>query len=62
MELSEETIKAIERAKARLKKGKFLTEAEARMKLHLFKSKLTQKDVEEIGKKIKRGIAKKHGL
>mgnify|MGYP001570347003 CR=1 FL=1 len=26
------------------------------------KSKLTKKDVEEIGKKIKRGIAKRHGL
>lgn len=28
----------------------------------LSKSKLTEKDVEEIGKKVKRGIAKAHGI
>lgn len=28
----------------------------------LFKSKLTEKDAEEIGNKIKRGIARRHGL
>ncbi|MBI4116541.1 hypothetical protein HY449_02250 [Candidatus Pacearchaeota archaeon] len=28
----------------------------------LSKSELTEKDVEDIGEKIKRGIAKKHGL
>lgn len=28
----------------------------------LSKSELTEKDVEEIGKKVKRGIAKAHGL
>ena len=34
-ELSEETIKAIEKARERIKKGRFLTEAEARKRLGL---------------------------
>lgn len=34
-ELSKETIKAIEKARERIKKGKFLTEAEARKRLGL---------------------------
>lgn len=34
-ELSKETIEAIERARARIKKGKFLTETEARKRLGL---------------------------
>ncbi len=34
-ELSKETIKAIEKARERIKKGKFLTEAEARNRLGL---------------------------
>lgn len=34
-ELSQETIQAIEKARERIKKGKFLTEAEARKRLGL---------------------------
>ena len=34
-ELSKETIKAIEKARERIKKGKFLTEAEAKKRLGL---------------------------
>jgi len=34
-ELSQETIKAIEKARERIQKGKFLTEAEARKRLGL---------------------------
>ncbi len=34
-ELSKETIKAIEKARERIKKGKFMTEAEARNRLGL---------------------------
>ena len=34
-ELSKETIKAIEKARERIKKGRFLTEAEARKRLGL---------------------------
>ena len=34
-ELSKETIKAIEKARARIKQGKFLTESEARKRLGL---------------------------
>ena len=57
----------IKKARKRIKEGKFLTESQARKRLGLAdklasKSKLTEKDAEEIGNKIKKGIAVKHGF